>query len=253
MPLKKESKDEDFFGFKENKYWVETKEDDWFDNVGNKAKSKPKPQAKPVQKQDDFDFGFGQQSQPKQSNKANDLFDFGAQSSNKEAFDFGNEDLIQPKKPNFDDYFPEENDDDEEDSGDTGLISNLKKLYKQDGFLQDEKPKTDEGILKPAIPDALKNTNKFIPEVSIKGEDFWEERKNPQLAYQQVDYSHLSSLGPVMGHNVLGGYTNMHESKSGNSLFPPTEFPTVPFGTLNIHRSHSSDQSKGKFSQILAL
>lgn len=222
------------------------------DSKKQAKKSPPKAQAK----QDDFDFGFDQPSKPQQT--SGDFFDFGNQPQAKKgesAFDdFGQEDLIQPKKPTFDDYFPEEKDSDDDDgTGDTGLISNLKKLYKKDGLIPDSKKKEDPNMLKPQIPDALRQ-DKFIPEVAIKGEGFWEERKNPQLAYQKVDYSHFSAFGPgqqnQVGYGQMGqGQANLHISKSSNALSPPTEFPNQPYIGLPINRSHSSDSSTKKQNQ----
>ena len=81
-------------------------------------------------------------------------------------------------------FFIDNDDDDENDeAGNTGLISNLKKLYEQDGLGVD-KHKYDD-ILQPEMPDALKKKDDFMPEVKIKGAEFWEERNNPHMQHQQ--------------------------------------------------------------------
>jgi hypothetical protein len=64
----------------------------------------------------------------------------------------------------------------------------LKKLYAKDGLVEKEV----ENILKPSIPEVLKKKGEFMPEVKVKGESFWEERNNPNLAYQQqYNYSQM--------------------------------------------------------------
>jgi len=35
------------------------------------------------------------------------------------------------------------------------------------------------------MPDALKKKDDFMPEVKIKGAEFWEERNNPHMQHQQ--------------------------------------------------------------------
>lgn len=260
-PKVEDNDQEDFFGNTKSNYLTQP-QDDWFDNSGSKPKAKveekKKVEAKPQKaKDDDFDFNFNAQSSKPTSKASPDFFDFGndskPQKSENVFDDFGQPDLIGPKKPQFEDYFPEENDDENVDQADSGLISNLKKLYQKDGVGVEEK-NTSEDILQPEI---IQPKEEFTPEVKVKGQGFWEERKNPHLAQQQTpNYHHLSVLGSPQvpgqygqapAHGVGGG--NLHLSKSSNALAPPTEFPTMPGGHLNIHRSHSSDESKAKKSQ----
>ena len=245
----------DFFGTSENTYCTEP-QDDWFDNSQKKPKKVQKKE-EPKKKNDDFEFDFD--NQPSKANKkpSADFFDFdnNDQPTQKKTEnvmdDFENVDLIGPQKPQFDDYFPEENDQDEIiDSADSGLISNLRKLYQKEGVIPEEQKKEDENILKPDIPDAIKQQNKFTPEVKMQGDNFWEERNNPHIASQGPNYHHLSVLGAQPqyqnNYNQMAGGSNLHISKSSNALSPPTEFPTQPNIAYNIHRSHSSDASKGK-------
>lgn len=166
---KKESIDrDDFFGFTENQYCTKSNTDDWFDNAKPSSKASEQVTKKPAE---DFDFDFSSKNAPQ--TKTEDLFDFGQP---------------EPKKPKFEDYFPDQETTyksdlfEQEEESTTGLISNLKKLYAKDGLVEKEK---EEEILKPSIPEILKKKEKFTPEVQVKGEEFWEERNNPNLAYQQ--------------------------------------------------------------------
>ena len=132
-------------------------------------------------KKDDFDFDFDEQNKHIKETSSDAFFDFGdsvkqnAQPKKENVVNnFWEPDLIGPSKPKFEDYFPEENNSDPEDSANLGLVSNLKKLYQKDGVIPEEDKIQEENILKPEI---INCTEEFLPEVKIQGDNFWEERK----------------------------------------------------------------------------
>lgn len=164
---------------------------------------------------------------------------------------------IGPKKPNFDDYFPSNEDDDDHGDDNLGLISNLKKLYEKDGI----KDEPSKDILQPQIPDVLKP--KFTPEVMLSGEAFWNQNsQNTQFGYQNstpyLDMMSAHTLAPPNSHfgrshspQTYASYVyfRLTVNYSGDIFTKPTEFPTQP-AHINIHRSHSSG---GKLRAIKLL